>query len=348
MSNMKALELVEYEKFEFKEVPLPEIAPNEVLVRVAACGICGSDVHGMDGSSGRRIPPIIMGHEAAGTISKLGDAVDASKWSEGDRVTFDSMIYCGNCYHCNRGETNLCDDRMVLGVSCGDYRRHGAFAEYVTVPSHILYALPDSITFEQAAMVEAVSVAVHAVERTPVHLNNSVVVVGAGMIGLLCLQAVKAAGCGKTFVVDLDESRLEVAKQFGADFCLNPSKVDVIETILAETHGRGADLSMEAVGITAATKTAIGCLRKGGSCTLVGNIAKTVEMPLQEVVTRQITLIGTCASSGEYPACLDLMASGKINVGPLISQVRPLEEGGDWFARLHKGEAGLTKVILNP
>jgi L-iditol 2-dehydrogenase len=274
--------------------------------------------------------------------------VDASKWGEGDRVTFDSMIYCGNCWHCNRGETNLCDNRMVLGVSCGDYRRHGAFAEYVTVPDHILYALPDSITFEQAAMIEAVSVAVHAVEKTPVHLNDSVLVVGAGMIGLLCLQSIKAAGCGKTFVVDLDESRLEVAKQFGADFCLNPSKVDVIETILAETHGRGADLSMEAVGITASTKTAISCLRKGGSCTLVGNIAQSVEMPLQEVVTRQITLIGSCASAGEYPACLDLIASGKINVGPLISQVRPLEEGGDWFARLHKGEAGLTKVILNP
>ena len=188
----------------------------------------------------------------------------------------------------------------------------------------------------------------HAVEKTPVHLNDSVLVVGAGMIGLLCLQSIKAAGCGKTFVVDLDESRLEVAKQFGADFCLNPSKVDVIETILAETHGRGADLSMEAVGITASTKTAISCLRKGGSCTLVGNIAQSVEMPLQEVVTRQITLIGSCASAGEYPACLDLIASGKINVGPLISQVRPLEEGGDWFARLHKGEAGLTKVILNP
>lgn len=348
MSSMKALELVEYEKFEYKEVPVPEIAPNEVLVRVAACGICGSDVHGMDGSSGRRIPPIIMGHEAAGTIEKLGGEVDCSQWSKGDRVTFDSTVYCGTCWHCRRGEVNLCDNRMVLGVSCGDYRRHGAFAEYVTVPQHILYALPDSITFEQAAMVEAVSVAVHAVARTPVQLNDSVVVVGAGMIGLLCLQAIKTAGCGKTFMVDLDESRLAVAKQFGADFCLNPSKVNVLETIQAETSGRGADLSMEAVGISASVKTAIGCLRKGGSCTLVGNLAKTVEMPLQAIVTRQITLIGTCASAGEYPACLNLIASGKIDVGPLISRVRPLEEGGEWFARLHKGEAGLTKVILNP
>ena len=120
MSSMKALELIKYEKFEYKDVPVPEIAPNEVLVRVAACGICGSDVHGMDGSSGRRIPPIIMGHEASGTIFKVGEAVDGSKWKEGDRVTFDSMISCGNCWYCNRAEINLCEDRMVLGVSCGD------------------------------------------------------------------------------------------------------------------------------------------------------------------------------------------------------------------------------------
>lgn len=345
---MKALELVEYEKFEYKEVPLPEIAEDEVLVKVAACGICGSDVHGMDGSSGRRIPPIVMGHEAAGTITEIGKNVDTSKWKKGDRVTFDSTVYCGTCWHCQRGEQNLCDNRMVLGVSCGDYRRYGAFAEYVAIPQHILYGLPDSISFEQAAMVEAVSVAVHAVERTPVTLNDSMVIVGAGMIGLLCLQAAKAAGCGKTFVIDLDESRLEAAKQFGADFCVNPSKVDPIEFIQGETGGRGADLSMEAVGVSATTKTAISCLRKGGCCTLVGNLAKNVEMPLQEVVTRQLTLIGTCASAGEYPACLDLIASGAIKVDALISKTRPLSEGGEWFSRLHKGEAGLTKVILNP
>ena len=345
---MKALELIEYEKFEYKEVPVPEIAPNEVLVRVAACGICGSDVHGMDGSSGRRIPPIIMGHEASGTITKLGDAVDSSRWKEGDRVTFDSMISCGNCWHCNRGEINLCEDRMVLGVSCGDYRRHGAFAEFIKIPERILYALPDGISFEQAAMVEPVSVAVHAVERTPLHLSDTVVVVGAGMIGLLCLQAAKAAGCGKLFIVDLDESRLDAAKSLGADFCLNPSTTNVVEAVQAETAGRGADVSLEAVGISASTQTAISVLRKGGSCTLVGNIAKTVDLPLQEVVTRELSLIGTCASSGEYPACLDLMASGKIKVDSLISQTRPLEEGPDWFTRLHEGEAGLTKVILNP
>lgn len=345
---MKALELVEYGRFEYKEYPVPEIRSDEVLVGVAACGICGSDVHGMDGSTGRRIPPLIMGHEAAGTIVAVGDGVDPSQWRVGDRVTFDSTVYCGECWHCKRGEVNLCDNRMVLGVSCGDYRRHGAFAEYVAVPQRILYALPEQITFEQAAMVEAVSVAVHAVGRSPVSLGDSVVVVGAGMIGLLCLQAVRAAGCGKTFVVDLDESRLELARELGADVCLNPSAADVVDIVRSETSGRGADLSLEAVGITPTINLAVTCLRKGGSSTLVGNIAPTVELPLQEVVTRQLSLIGTCASAGEYPACLDLIARGVIRVDPLISKARPLSEGAEWFAKLHRGEPGLTKVILKP
>ncbi|MEC7907201.1 MAG: alcohol dehydrogenase catalytic domain-containing protein, partial [Verrucomicrobiota bacterium] len=179
---MKALELVAEGAFDYKEVDNPVIKADEVLIRVKACGICGSDVHGMDGSSGRRIPPIIMGHEASGVIEALGNEVDSSVWKPGDRVTFDSMVYCGDCWHCRRGETNLCDNRMVLGVSCGDYRNHGAFAEFVAVPERILYKLPDSLSFEHAALTEAVSVAVHAVDLTPIKLDDSAVVVGSGMI----------------------------------------------------------------------------------------------------------------------------------------------------------------------
>jgi len=345
---MKALELVAYEKFEYKEVPLPEVQANEVLIKVAACGICGSDVHGMDGSSGRRIPPIIMGHEAAGTIEKLGADVDQSTWKAGDRVTFDSTVYCGNCWHCTRGEINLCDNRMVLGVSCDDYRRHGAFAEYIAVHQRILYRLPDELSFEQAAMVEAVSIAVHAVSRTPVQLGDTAVIVGAGMIGLLCLQAVKAAGCSRIISIDLDKQKLETAKRLGANHCINPSDTDAIKEIQALTNGRGADIAFEAVGLSQTVNTAIESLRKGGSCTLVGNIHKTVEFPLQKVVTQEISLIGTCGSAGEYPACLDLIANGTIDVESLISAVRPLSEGEEWFTRLHKSEPGLTKVILKP
>ena len=158
---MKALTLVEYKKLVYGDAPDPQIAEHEVLVRVQSCGICGSDVHGMDGSTGRRRPPVIMGHEAAGVIAEVGKQI--KDWKKGDRVTFDSTVYCGSCWYCQRGLINLCDHRRVLGVSCEDYRQNGAFAEYVALPQNILYRLPDAVIFEQAAMVEPVSMAVHAV-----------------------------------------------------------------------------------------------------------------------------------------------------------------------------------------
>ena len=162
---MKALVLKAYKQFAYEDVPDPEPGPDEVLVAVKACGICGSDVHGMDGSTGRRRPPIIMGHEAAGVISKVGSRVTG--WAAGDRVTFDSTIYCGQCAFCRRGMINLCDRRRVLGVSCEDYRQNGAFAEFVAVPQHILYRLPDGLTFEHAALVEPFAIALHAIRRAP-------------------------------------------------------------------------------------------------------------------------------------------------------------------------------------
>src|SRR6478735_1121937 len=168
---MQALVLTEYRKLELQNVEPPTIRPDEVLVRVAACGICGSDVHGYDGSSGRRIPPLVMGHEAAGIVAALGQGV--SGLHEGDRVTFDSTVYCGECANCLRGDINLCDRREVLGVSCGDYRRSGAFAEFVSVPARIIHRLPANLSFEQAALLEAVAVALHAVSLAPVAPDTS-------------------------------------------------------------------------------------------------------------------------------------------------------------------------------
>ena len=343
---MKALVLKEYRRFAMEKFPLPVLQPGEVLVRVRACGICGSDVHGMDGSSGRRIPPIIMGHEAAGEISKV--AADVTGWRAGDRVTFDSTVYCGECWYCRRGQVNLCENRRVLGVSCNEYRRHGAFAEYVAVPARILYRLPDNLTFEQAAMVEAVSVAVHAVERTPLPLDASPVVVGTGMIGLLVVQVLRVKGCGRIIAIDLDEGRLRMAVRFGATDTMKADAANLSESIQALTGGRGADAAFEVVGRAAALKTAIESVRKGGTVTLVGNLDAQVALPLQAVVTRELSLIGTCASAGEYPACLDLIASSKINVTEFISATPPLEEGAQWFQRLYAGEKGLMKVVLKP
>jgi L-iditol 2-dehydrogenase len=343
---MKALVLAAYDRLEMQELPMPAIGPDDVLLKVAACGICGSDVHGMDGGTGRRQPPIVMGHEAAGAIARLG--ADVTEWAEGQRVTFDSTINCGKCWFCRRGQINLCDRRQIFGVSCDECRRQGAFAEYVAVPQHILYRLPDSLSFRHAAMVEPVAVAVHAVNRTRVFLGDTAVVVGAGVIGLLLVQALRVAGCGQIIAVDLDQKKLDLARTLGADEALRSDRADVAAEVMRRTGGRGADVSFEAVGIAPTVQTAAACLRKGGQLTLVGLLAAKVEMPIQTVVTRELTVNSSYISCGEYPACLDLMARGAINVEPLISAVAPLADGAAWFGRLHAGNEGLIKVILEP
>ena len=333
-------------KLSYEEVPMPEFGPTDVLVAVKACGICGSDIHGMDGSTGRRRPPIIMGHEAAGVIAEVGRAVNG--WKRGDRVTFDSTIYCGACEFCRRGHINLCDNRRVLGVSCEDYRQHGAFAEYVAVPQHILYRLPDGLSFENAAMVEPVSIAFHAVRRAPPVLNDTAVVVGAGMIGLFVIQALRLAGCGKIIAVDVVPDKLKMARELGASHTVNSGAEDAVARVQGLTGGFGADLAVEAVGMTQTVEMAVRCLRKGGSVTLVGNVSPRIELPLQVAVTRELPLYGSCASSGEYPACLDMLARGSVNAAPILSAVAPLADGASWFDRLYRKEPGLLKVILKP
>lgn len=343
---MKALLLKEYMNLEFTDLPEPELGPEDVLIQVRACGICGSDIHGLDGSTGRRQPPIVMGHEAAGIISRVGSAV--SGWKPGDRVTFDSTVSCGKCHFCRSAKVNLCENRQVVGVSCGDYRRHGAFAEYVSVPQNILYRLPDALPFDYAALIEAVSIAVHGVNLTPITLGDVGVVVGSGMIGLLTIQAAKIAGCSRVYAVDLDDRKLELARQLGATETFNPKNCDVVKEIQDRTNGRGADVVLECVGATEPIRTAILAARKGGTVTLIGNITPKIELPLQQVVTREIRLQGSCGSAGEYPACIDLLVSGAIKVDPIISAKVPLAEGAQWFDRLYKHEPNLMKVILQP
>ncbi len=343
---MKSLVLEKYNEFILRETKIPELIPGWVLIKVEACGICGSDVHGMDGSTGRRQPPVIMGHEASGIICRI--ASEVTTWKVGDRVTFDSTISCGECFYCKRGDINLCDNRRVLGVSCDEYRQNGAFAEYVAVPAHILYSIPENISFEQAAMIEAVSIAVHAAAISNIQKNDTAVVIGCGMIGLLCIQALKAAGCGKVIAIDQIDEKLKMALSLGADLTIKSSDPELIKKVLNETSQRGADIVFEAVGIETTVNLAVDCARKGGTITLIGNLAPEVKFPLQKVVTRQLKVQGSCASAGEYPLCLELIASGKIKVDALISTVAPLEEGNDWFHRLYNKEAGLMKVILNP
>lgn len=344
---MKALLLTAPSRLEFTDFTDPAPAADEVLLRIRACGICGSDIHGWDGSTGRRQPPLIMGHEASGEILAVGPKVE--RWRTGDRVTFDSTISCGKCHFCREGHVNLCENRRVVGVAPAEYRQHGAFAEKLVVPARILYALPDALTFPQAAMIEPVSIAVHAVQRVTVAPTDTVVVVGAGMIGLFVIQALRWAGAKQIIAVDLAANRLALARELGATHALRSDACDVPAEVAKLTQGRGADSAFEVVGVGPTLNLALATLRRGGSAVLVGNLAPKIDFPLQAVVTKELNLFGSCASAGEYPLCLDLIAQGHIRVEPMISAVAPLTEGATWFEKLSaKDGSKYMKVILTP
>jgi (R,R)-butanediol dehydrogenase/meso-butanediol dehydrogenase/diacetyl reductase/L-iditol 2-dehydrogenase len=344
---MKALLMKEYKKLLFTGVPDPKIhAPHDILVRVKAASICGSDVHGFDGSTGRRQPPIIMGHEAAGEVVETGPEVKAFK--PGDRITFDSTISCGHCFYCRQGRINLCDNRVVLGVSCDEYRRDGTFAEYVLVPEHICYLLPQGLSYEEGAMTEPAGVAAHALRITPLGLNESIGVVGAGLIGLLLIRILRASVSGKIIALDTDPARRQAGLDSGADAVLDPADTELWEKIRALSGGQGMDRVFEAVGASAPVQTALSIVKRGGSVTLIGNLSPRIDLPLQNVVSRQISIFGSCATAGEYPLVLDLMARKKIDLLPLISKTAPLEEGQMWFDKLYNREDKLLKVVLIP
>jgi L-iditol 2-dehydrogenase len=347
---MKALLLSSPGSLAWTDVEAPVPGAGEVRVRVAACGICGSDVHGYTGSTGRRIPPLVMGHEAAGAVDAVGAGVD--DLPIGTRVALDSTVFCGGCDHCRAGRENLCTDRQVLGVSCGQYRRHGCFAEQVVVPRRVAYPIPDSLDFVAASLLEPLTIALHAVHLGGVGPNTrSAVVVGAGPIGLACVAALRAYGVPRIAAIDLDEGRLAQARLLGATETI-PAGDEAGRTAArwgttsADTDG--ADVVLEAVGATAPVRTAIESCTRGGTVVLVGNVSPSIEMPLQLVVTRQIRLQGSCSSAGCYPEAIRLVSEGKIDLSSFVSRVAPLAEGPEWFRRLHDREPGLVKVVLRP
>ncbi|NCB08566.1 MAG: galactitol-1-phosphate 5-dehydrogenase, partial [Bacteroidia bacterium] len=266
----------------------------------------------------------------------------------GDRVTFDSTIYPLDDWFTRKGHYNLSNNRKVMGVSPGEYRKHGAFAEYVTVPQHILYKIPEGVSFEQAAMVEPVAVAAHAVNISKIQPGQSAVVVGAGMVGMFVVKMLEIAGANPIIAVDLDENKLQLANEFGASHTFQSSDSNLSEKIKELTKNRGADFGFEVVGISDTVNLCINSLRKGGTAVLVGNLKSEVTIPLQKVVTTELSLLGSCAINGEYELVLDLLASGKISVDKMISAVAPLSEGANWFNRLYNKEPGLNKVILVP
>lgn len=320
----------------------PVAGPGEVVVAVRSAGICGSDVHGYLGTTGRRTPGVVMGHEASGEVIALGEGVSSVK--PGDRVALRSILSCGVCQRCRGGQPNICLNRRGLGMQF-----QGAYAEQLAVPEALVLPLPDMVSDDDASLIEPLAVAVHAVNRTPFDDGASVVIIGAGAIGLLTLLVVKGRGAGWIAITDRSAHRLAIARDLGADLAINVDEVDPVSAVRDATGGLGADVVFEAVGISATVAQSILVARAGGRVTWIGNSQPTVEVPMQELVTREISLQGTYTfDDAEFEQAANAIATGAIQVAPLIERVAPLHEAVELFRALGDGSLDVVKVILKP
>ena len=324
-----------------EERPDPVAGPGDVVVAIRASGICGSDVHGFIGATGRRRVGVVMGHEATGEIVEVGRDVTAAR--VGDRVVLRSILPCGVCDRCRHGQPNICLDRRGLGMHLD-----GAYAERVVVPEALVVPLPETLGFEEGSLVEPLAVAMHAVSITPFEPRDDVVIVGAGPIGLLTLLAARLRGAGRLIVTDRDPHRLEVARRLGADVAINVSEADPVTAVLNATDGRGADAVFEAVGIGPTVAQSLAVARPGGQVTWVGNSAPEVPLAMQELVTRELTVRGAYGSVDEFEFAVDALASGRIEPASLIERVAPLDEGEELFRELAAGSLAAVKVVLVP
>jgi len=321
--------------------PDPRPAAGEIGVAIRASGICGSDVHGFSGATGRRRIGVVMGHEAAGVVDEVGAGVTSVR--VGDRVVLRSILSCGRCDRCSHGQPNVCLDRQGLGMHID-----GAYAERVVVPEAMAVPLPETLSFEAGSLVEPLAVAMHAVNLTPFELRDSVVIVGAGPIGLLTLLAARRRGAGTIIVTDRDSHRLEVARRLGADHAIDVGSTDPVAAVEAATSGRGADAVFEAVGIAATVAQSVAVARPGGQVTWIGNSATEVPLPMQQLVTRELTVRGSYGYVDEFAGAIDALATGWIDAGSLIECVAGLDEGEDLFRQLAAGSLSAVKVVLVP
>lgn len=339
---MKALVYEAPWQMPLREVADPEPRSGEVIVAVRAVGVCGSDVHGFTGSTGRRIPPMIMGHEFSGEVSAVGAGV--SGWQPGARVTVLPTISCGACANCRAGLPNICLNRSGLGMMTTD----GAYAEAVRVPARQLYPLPAEVSWEAGAMVEPLAVGMHAANLTPIQLMDTVLIFGAGTIGLLTLMAVRLKGAGKIIVTDLSPHRLEVARRLGADVTVNPREADLAAAVHEHAGPSGAPVVIEAVGAAATARQSLELVRPGGHVTWIGNSQPMIEINMPSIVTREITIQGAYAFNREFGDAIEAIRSGSVDVMALVEDVLPLAEGPRVVTELAKGQLDAIKIVLKP
>ena len=329
-----------------EEVETPRIGADQVLVRVRAVGICGSDVHYYKtGRAGMHVvkEPLILGHECSGEIAEIGGDVEGFK--PGDRVVIEPGFPCRRCFYCKTGRYNLCEDIRFYGTP----PVNGAFCEYVAADADFVYKMPENLTFEEGSMIEPLSVGIHATRRGHITAEDTVAILGSGPVGLLTLQAVRARGATNIYVTDIRDYLLEYARRLGATETINAQREDPVKRIMELTDGRGADVVIEAAGSIEAGRQTFEIVRRGGRIVIIGVFPKTeFAVRMTDFVDKELTVYGVFRYANTYPTALSLVSAGKIELKPLITHVFTLDEIQRAMEVAEKKIGNPVKVIVKP
>lgn len=345
--TMKAAVLYGVHDMRVEDVPVPEVSPErDVLIRIRSVGVCGSDVHFFERGIIGKYPlrePTIMGHEAAGEVVEVLD--ESCGLRPGDRVAIEPGYTCRRCEFCRSGRYNMC--RSVVFLAAPPI--HGAFCEYLAWPSDFLFKLPDSLSMDDGAMMEPLSVGLWAAKRGGVGPGDSVAVLGAGPIGLLTMQSAIAAGATRAIVSDLEAGRLELAAKLGATDTIDASEDDVEEAIMEITNGRGVDVAFECAGAVPTLQMALRVTRNGGVTQIVGMPAEqNPQIPIYEMINREIDLHGLFRYANCYPPAISLVETGRVDVASLVTHHFDLEDTPDAMTFVHERRDGVVKAIIRP
>lgn len=343
---MRAVVLTEPYRFSTVERDRPTPAPGEALLRVRAVGICGSDLHAYHGRQPFLTYPRVLGHEVAAEVVALGESAQAEAISRGisigSRVCVDLVINCGTCYPCRVGRPNCCVNIQVMGVHVD-----GGFADYLTAPISRLYPIPDEISDDEAALIEPLTIGCQAIGRGEVAAGETVLVIGAGPIGLVSLLAAKARGA-RIIISDLIDSRLALARKLGAEKTVNTSTENLLEAVTAFTHGEGANVVVEAVGIPATVLSSIEAVSSAGRVVLLGLGQRPVEIVPTTLIRKEIDIRASRMNSRRFPEALDLVARARLPLADLITHRMSLAEASQAFELLSAKPDETCKIVLRP
>ena len=347
--TMRAAVLVEWNRLTVEEVPSPELGHGEVLVRVGACGICGTDLKIVSGAFAGTWPPalpFVLGHEWSGTIVEMGPGTEDSDLRPGDRVAAENHAGCGLCPMCRSGRYNLCERVRRPGYKLYGHTAQGALAEYAVRPVKVLHRIPDNVSDEAGALVNQGALTVHAVRRTGLDPGATAAIFGPGLLGLLMAQVARAAGASEVIVVGRGE-RLRLAGEIASAKTVDYEKADPPEAIRELTGGGGIDRVYECAGDPRVVPQALAAVRRGGKVALLGLTGgKSVEISTDDLTLNEVDLMGIRSSPNAYPAMISLLSTGAVDVAPLLTHVYPLERVDEAFAALRDRTA--IRPILKP